>query len=113
MRRASCQLANRAWQAGSLPYEIGPGATVSPNLFQALVEHSPEAMLLLDADGVIRYANPPTAPVSGSPSEEAQGQRLVQWILPGDAPALPPLFAACLERPGQLVLVPGFYRHKG
>jgi PAS domain S-box-containing protein len=85
---------------------------MNPSIFQVLVEHSPEAILLLDAEGVVRYANRATATVFGYPPEEARGQRVFRWVRPDDAPGFTALFNACLQRPGQLVLVSGFYHHR-
>src|SRR5947209_18476454 len=95
----------------------GPLALLAPppeeRLMRALVEHSPEAILLLDADAVVVYANQATATVFGYTPEEARGCRVIDWLRPDDAPGFADLFEVCLKRPGQLILVSGFYRHKG
>src|SRR5207302_2652392 len=72
----------------------------------------PEAVLVLDADAVVVYANPATATVFGYAPEEARGSRVVNWLRPDDAPGFASLFEVCLQQPGQLLLVSGFYRHK-
>jgi PAS domain S-box-containing protein len=79
--------------------------------FQLLVEHSPEAMLLLDDDGVVQYASPATMTVFGYSPEEARGQRVINWVRPDDAPGFAALFAICQQQPGKLVRISGFYRH--
>jgi PAS domain S-box-containing protein len=86
---------------------------MNPGLFRALVEHSPEAILLLDAEGAVLYASAATERVFGYPPEQARGQRIVDWVEPDDALGLPGLLAACLENPGQVVLFSGLYRYKG
>jgi PAS domain S-box-containing protein len=84
---------------------------MNEGFFQSLLEHTPEAILVLDVEGVVRYANPATQPVFGYRPEEACGQRVIQWLQPTDAPGFATLFEACLTQPGRLVLVSGFYQH--
>ncbi|MFO0844422.1 MAG: ATP-binding protein [Gemmataceae bacterium] len=85
---------------------------MTPELFQALVEHSPEAVLLLDPEGLIRYASPATTRVFGVTPDQARGRRIFELIRPDDAPAFSNLFEACLRRPGHVVLVSGYYMHQ-
>ncbi len=80
--------------------------------FQVLVEHSPEAMLLLDADGVVQYASPATLTVFGYAPEEARDQRVIQWVQPDDAPGFAALLDVCRQQSGGIVRVSGFYRHR-
>src|SRR3954451_17456149 len=82
-------------------------------VYQALIEHSPDAILLLDATGIVRYANPATSQVFGYSPEEACGQRMLGWIQPDDAPGFGSLFATCLSHPGEVVFFSGFYCHHG
>src|SRR5262249_50478491 len=51
------------------------GGRMNLRCFQALVEHTPEAVLILDRDGAVRYANPATAQVFGYAPEEAWGRQ--------------------------------------
>jgi PAS domain S-box-containing protein len=85
---------------------------MTPRLFQALVENSPEAILVLDAGGIVRYANPATTRVFGYTPEEALGQMVVAWVQPDDALSLSSLLRACLQNPEQSVFFSGFYLHK-
>ena len=57
---------------------------MSPKLFQALVEQSTEAILLLDASATVLYANPATARVFGYTPDEACGSRLLDRVRPDD-----------------------------
>jgi PAS domain S-box-containing protein len=84
---------------------------VSPKLFQALVEQSQEAILLLGVSSTVLYANPATARVFGYSPEEARGLHVVDWIQPSDGSSLLGLFARCLRHPEREVLVSGFYHH--
>jgi PAS domain S-box-containing protein len=85
---------------------------VSPKLFQALVEHSPEAILLLDAAGVVSYANAATETVFGYSPAEAVGQRVVDWLHPEAMSGFSAVFESCLQSPRQLFLVSGYYKHR-
>ncbi len=83
---------------------------MSPKLFQTLVEQSTEAILLLDASGAVQYANPATARVFGHTPEEARGLPAIDWLQRGDG-GVGRLFATCLRRPGQEVLLSTSYLH--
>lgn len=80
-------------------------------MFTSLVEHSPEAIMILDAEGVVRFANPATETVFGRPPREAIGQSVVDWIGPDDAPGFNALLESCRDSPCRLLLFSGFYRH--
>ncbi|MFO0879948.1 MAG: response regulator [Gemmataceae bacterium] len=84
---------------------------MNPRLFQALVEHSPEAVMVLDAEGIVQYASSATTTVFGFSPEQARGRRFFRLIRPDDAPTLLNLFEVCLQRPGHVVLVSGYYTH--
>jgi PAS domain S-box-containing protein len=84
---------------------------MNPTLFQAFVEHSRDAVLLLDAAAGVRYANPAVEPVFGCTSQEALGRRAIDWVQPADGPSFLSLFEAALRQPGQPVLVAGYYFH--
>ncbi len=86
---------------------------MTPKCYHALVEHSPDVILLLDAAGVILYANPATAQVFGYTPEDALGRQMLGWIEPDDTPGFGSLFATCLGHPQDVVFFSGFYRHHG
>src|SRR5262245_20641209 len=91
------------------------GGRMNLRCFQTLVEHSPDAVLLLDRYGTVQYANLATTQVFGCTPEEARGQRALALIQPDDpgvVTGLLDLFEACLRQPRQEFLVSGFYRHK-
>jgi PAS domain S-box-containing protein len=81
-------------------------------LFRSLVEHSPEAMLLLNTDGVIRYANTATEVVFGCSPTGAVGQNVIDWIGPDDAPGFASLLESARNNPRRLVFFSGFYQHQ-
>jgi PAS domain S-box-containing protein len=86
---------------------------VNPKLFQTLVEQSTEAILVLDPTATVLYANQATARVFGYTPQEALGLRLIDSIQANDGPSPLSLFAACLRQPSQVVLVSGFFHHRG
>jgi PAS domain S-box-containing protein len=85
---------------------------VNAKLFQALVEQSTEAILMLDATATVVYANPATARVFGYTPKEARGRNILDWIQADDCSGLLGLFEACKRQPGQVVFLSGFYQHR-
>jgi PAS domain S-box-containing protein len=86
---------------------------VNPKFFQALVEQSPGAILLLDASATVLYANPATARVFGYAPEEAVGLQMIDWVQPSDDTSFLGVFTACVRHPRQVVHLSGFYHHSG
>jgi PAS domain S-box-containing protein len=68
----------------------------SEERFRALVEHSREAITLLDADGVLLYSSPANRDVLGGDPDAAIGRSVLSAIHPDDAHT----FGAVLARPG-------------
>jgi diguanylate cyclase (GGDEF)-like protein/PAS domain S-box-containing protein len=60
----------------------------SERRFRALVEHSADAILLLDEQGALRYATPASARVLGRALDERIGRDFFELLLPEDAAAL-------------------------
>ena len=67
--------------------------------FRALVEHSTEAILLLDKRGVITYASDSTRRVFGYRPEELVGKSGFELVHPDDMPSLREVFAELLSEP--------------
>jgi two-component system cell cycle sensor histidine kinase/response regulator CckA len=72
-------------------------------LFRALAEQSAELVSLIDAAGVIRYANPAYVRVLGYTPEEARGLAALELVHAEDLPAVADAFAAVMREPGALV----------
>jgi len=53
-------------------------------LFRALIEHSPDAIMLIAPDGTITYANPSIAHITGYASEEIVGMNSFALLHPDD-----------------------------
>ena len=68
--------------------------------FQALIEHSHEATLLMDSDATILYASPAAERILGIPAHAQVGQWGMGLIHADDLPDLQATFEQVQERPG-------------
>lgn len=70
--------------------------------FRSLIEHSADAIVLLEPDGRIRYASPPAARMLGYSVEEfaAQPQQLSDWMHPDDLGAVTRTLSHLTTTPG-------------
>jgi PAS domain S-box-containing protein len=80
--------------------------------FQALIEHSWDAIVLADPDGTVRYASPSTARILGHAPEEFVGRAVFEFTHPDDAPAAKDLFARLMQRPDVSLTETFRCRHK-
>jgi PAS domain S-box-containing protein len=80
--------------------------------FRALIEHSADAISLLDADRRLIYASPATTRVLGYASEEVVGMDLSILVHPEDRPAVETLLAEVRQTPGGLVTAQCRMRHQ-
>lgn len=80
--------------------------------FRALVEHSPDAIALLDPDGTVLYLSPSTSRVLGYLPEELVGRNAFELIHPEDYELATSAFAELLQQPGQIVIRHVRARHK-
>ncbi len=71
--------------------------------FRALVEHSSDAVLVLDPDGTIRYASPSLSRVMGYDPAPRVGRSVFEHVHPDDLPELRELLARVLDRPRGVV----------
>jgi PAS domain S-box-containing protein len=75
----------------------------SETRFRALIEHSADAVSLLDAGGTILYASPSTERVLGYAPEEFVGRNAFEFIHPDDLGRIQGLFAELVSQPGATV----------
>ena len=68
--------------------------------FQALVEHVEDWILVLDAEMIIRYANPSIERLLGYPREEGLGRSILKLVHPEDRPGMQAVLEDLLRRPG-------------
>jgi PAS domain S-box-containing protein len=70
------------------------------NLATALIEHSSDAIALVDEQGTVLYANPATARMVGLPIADIIGSNVFQWVHEEDVPFFQKNFNQRLEQPG-------------
>jgi PAS domain S-box-containing protein len=85
---------------------------VDADLFQALVEYSSDAILLLDEHGVIRYASRSTERVLGYTPEERLNKSSLDLIHPDDMPRVAPIIDRAMSEPGVPITETFLARHK-
>ncbi len=84
----------------------------SEERFRSLVEHSADAIALLDPAGTIRYTTPAGMRILGYPVEELPGRNIDELIHPDDLPATQDMFRRLLARPGASLTAEVRIRHK-
>ncbi len=72
----------------------------SEKRYRALIEHSADAIALLDARATVLYASPSTERVLGYTAEEFVGRDAFAWMHPEDAGRVRARFDEALGRPG-------------
>ena len=72
-------------------------------LATALIEHSSDAIALLDEAGTVLYANPATARMLGLPITDVIGANVFRWVHDEDALRFKANFGTRLENPGMAV----------
>jgi two-component system, cell cycle sensor histidine kinase and response regulator CckA len=80
--------------------------------FRALVEHSADAIALLDRTGTITYATPSTERVLGYRAEQVLGRNAMDLIHPEDVPLVSGHLLGLQDRPGAVVVLEARYRHQ-
>src|SRR5216684_1265644 len=81
-------------------------------LFQVLVQNSPDAVAMLDADGTIRFASDSSARLLGYSLEERMGRSAFELMHPDDTQRARNSFVQCLQRPGVPLTAEYRIRHK-
>ena len=81
-------------------------------LFHALVEHSTDAIAMLDAAGAILFASESSARLLGYTLEERLGRSAFEMMHPDDLALARATFADVMQRPGALVQGEYRLRHK-
>ena len=71
--------------------------------FRALVEYSSDAIVLLNAEGVIQFASQALGTVLGYRSDAVTGRNVTEMIHPDDRGQIEDLLRACLAEPGHSV----------
>jgi len=80
--------------------------------YRALIEHSGDIILIIEATGVIRYASASFTRILGYTMAEATGVDAFAFVHPDDVPRTREAFAAALADPSRLTRVETRLRHK-
>jgi len=80
---------------------VGQLEAARSDWFPALVEHSPNLVVVVDAVGAIMFANPAALAMFGVSSREAMGRSAFRFIHPDDLEQLTTRFVELLHRPGE------------
>ena len=70
------------------------------HLATALIQHSSDAIALVDEQGTVLYANPAAATMVGLPIADIIGSNVFQWVHEEDVPLFQKTFNQRLEEPG-------------
>jgi PAS domain S-box-containing protein len=81
------------------------------HLAAALIEHSSDAIALVNEVGAVLYANPATARMVGLPVSEIVGANVFRWVHDEDMPSFQTNFTRSLKHPGSPVKNPFRLRH--
>src|SRR5579872_6394686 len=81
-------------------------------LFQVLVQNSSDAVVMLNADGSIRFASESSARLLGYTLDERLGRSAWEHMHADDIEAARTAFAECLRRPGVPLVAEYRIRHK-
>jgi PAS domain S-box-containing protein len=84
----------------------------SEKRFRALIEHSSDAAIMLDGQGMILYASPPIEQILGYAPEEMVGQNRMAFIDPEEHDATRAGFGRLLLESGKFATVQRRLRHK-
>jgi diguanylate cyclase (GGDEF)-like protein/PAS domain S-box-containing protein len=71
--------------------------------FQALIENSADAIVLVDAEGTVQYRSPPTARLLGYSDDERVGRSILELVHPEDEAGVRTSIGECLRAPGRPV----------
>src|SRR5688500_14225904 len=69
-------------------------------LATALIEHSSDAIALVDEAGTVLYANPATGRMLGVPTDEIISANVFRWVHDDDMPTFRANFSKRLVKPG-------------
>jgi diguanylate cyclase (GGDEF)-like protein/PAS domain S-box-containing protein len=102
---ATSQARRRAVQAGE-------DLRLRERRFRALIEHSHDAVMLMDAEGTIIFASPATTSILGYPLADVIGQNTFRLVHPDDREAIRSHFRRCANRSGLSIRAEFRCRHR-
>ena len=84
----------------------------SEQRFRALVQNASDIVMILEADGIIRYESPAVERMLGYGPEERVGTSVFEHLHPGDLKPARSSFAELLEKPDDRITIEYRVRHK-
>ncbi len=84
----------------------------SEDRFRSLIEHSYDAVCLIDAAGIVRYASPATTRILGYPTAAFVGRNVFEMMHPEDLPPTTAVFARLLGTPHATATLTFRFRHQ-
>lgn len=111
-RTAELTTANAALQAEIIERKrMAKALRESEKRFRALVQHSSDIIVLLDADGTVRYVSPAVERILGYPPDSFVGQNPLEHVHLGDVEATQQVLDAVMQQPGTPILHEFRLRH--
>jgi diguanylate cyclase (GGDEF)-like protein/PAS domain S-box-containing protein len=86
--------------------------SASDSFVRALLDHSPDVVAVLEADGTIKFQSPSVLEVLGYEPGEMIGQQSFDLLHPDDLPNVSKLFSDLAESPGKVSVAVCRFRHK-
>ena len=84
----------------------------SEERFKALIEHSSDAIALLDRDGIVVYTGPSTSRILGYEGEDFTGRMGFNFIHPDERNNVHRAFQSLTKHPGKIILLQYRMRHR-
>lgn len=85
-----------------------PGLGAGDSRFRALIEHAPDVVIVLDAEGKFLYGSPATERVFGFKPDEAVRRVGLEIVHPEDAPIIRAAHFRALQNPGIPIHIPEY-----
>src|SRR4030095_12388931 len=85
--------------------------TKASHLATALIEHSSDAIAVVDETGNVLFANPAAARIAGQPISDIVGSNIFRWVHDDDIAAFHASFKSHLEQPGVAIISKFRLRH--
>ena len=91
--------------SGAAPYRVESlaritGTSKGERWFRSLVQYTSDVVMILEADGTVRYVSPAVERVLGYRPEEMVGTLALDYVHPEDVEYMSRSFAQTLEKPG-------------
>jgi PAS domain S-box-containing protein len=84
----------------------------SEHYFRSLIEHALDVITIVNGDGTVRYVSPSAERVLGYAAAAVVGRSGLEFVHPGDAPAVVRAFARVTRRPERLWCAEYRVRHR-